>query len=71
MITINELNHVAERNSQSGLLTDRVERDLSDALNEFGSPAVDQQAEPGGGIATGQLWLRHSDGRRALLLLHP
>ena len=37
MITINERNHVAERNSQAGLLTDRVERDLSDALHEFGS----------------------------------
>ena len=45
MITMNEPNHVAERNSQSGLLTDRVERDLSDALNEFGSPAVELQAE--------------------------
>jgi len=37
MITMNERLNVADRDGQAGLLTDRVERDLSDALNEFGS----------------------------------
>lgn len=45
MITINERLNVAERNSQAGLLTDRVEQDLSDALSEFGSASAEHQAE--------------------------
>ncbi len=45
MITINERLNAAERDGRAGLLTDRVEQDLGDALQEFGSPAVERQAE--------------------------
>ena len=41
MITINEHNNVAERNFHAGLLTDRVDRDLSNTLAEFGTEDVD------------------------------
>ena len=45
MITINERINVAERDDQAGLLAERVEQDLADALNEFGSQAVEHEPE--------------------------
>ena len=45
MISINEHINVAERDDQAGLLAERVEQDLADALNEFGSQAVEHEPE--------------------------
>lgn len=45
MITINERSNVAERDHHAGLLAERVERDLADALSEFGSRAVEPEPE--------------------------
>ncbi len=46
MISINERMNAAERDGQAGLLTDRMDQYLNDALRAFGSPAAEQQAEP-------------------------
>ena len=45
MITINEHINVAERDDHAGLLAERVEQDLTDTLNEFGSQAVEHEPE--------------------------
>ena len=45
MININEHSTVAEERNHAGLLVERVEQDLSDALNEFGSRVVDHEPE--------------------------
>ena len=46
MVTVNEHSIHAEAQQGQGLLTDRVEQDLSNALNEFGAQAVAHEAEP-------------------------
>lgn len=45
MITISERSNVAERDDHAGLLTNRVEQDLADTLNEFGSRTVESETE--------------------------
>jgi len=45
MITINEQRKVAERDDHAGLLTNRVEQDLADTLNEFGSQTATHEPE--------------------------
>ena len=55
-----------ETQAQTGLLVDRVERDMADVLNEHGSTRLGGQGR-GQGL---QLRLRGPHGRRALLLLH-
>lgn len=45
MIATNERHNVAELNSPAGLLAERMEQDLADALNEFGSLLVDRDAD--------------------------
>ena len=45
MVTVNEQSIKADDQEGQGLLTDRVEQDLSDTLNEFGSHAVGQEYE--------------------------
>ena len=46
MVAVNERSIQAEAQQGQGLLTDRVEQDLSDALNEFGAETVAHEAEP-------------------------
>ncbi|MYC32159.1 MAG: hypothetical protein F4X64_03160 [Chloroflexi bacterium] len=45
MITMNERPDVAERDDHAGLLTNRVEQDLADTLNEFGSQTATHEPE--------------------------
>ena len=45
MVTVNEQSIQADVQEGQGLLTDRVEQDLSDTLNEFGSHTVGQGHE--------------------------
>ena len=46
MVTVNQRSIQSEAHQREGLLTDRVEQDLAEALNEFGTQAVDHEAEP-------------------------
>ncbi len=39
MVTINERNLVNDTNRETGLLREKVERDMEGLLNEYGAPA--------------------------------
>ena len=41
MVTINELHIASDADRQSGLLSDRAERDMEEVLNEYGAPGTD------------------------------
>ncbi len=45
MTTVTERRNVTERPQNRSPLTDRVERDLADALSEFGSQIAHREAE--------------------------
>ena len=45
MIAINQPHDVAEFNVPAGLLAERMEQDLADALNEFGALPLDGHAD--------------------------
>ena len=48
MVTINERNLANDADHQSGLLREKVERDMEGLLNEYGAPVSDEapQREP-------------------------
>ena len=46
MVATKDLANLSQASRQEGLLTQRVEQDLSDALEEYGNAAVDSAPEP-------------------------
>ena len=45
MVTINERNLVNDTNRETGLLREKVERDIEGLLSEYGAPAADPSPE--------------------------
>ena len=45
MVTINERNLVNDTNRETGLLREKVERDMEGLLNEYGAPVADPGPE--------------------------